>query len=163
RWEVVTLLADDASEAIPALRALLTAVPDIPVVVVGGDGLEPREELFAAGAADVVPDGDRAALERALGNAFWRRAALQGSHFMALPRAERGTQRARLLAEASRALAADLTLQATLDALVHIVVPAFADLAVIDLVEANGTIRRAAGHFKTGRGNTSGPIEFPPL
>ena len=51
--------------------------------------------------------------------------------------------RLRFLAEASRALAVSLDVEATLETTAHLAVPRLADACVIDLVEPDGRVRRA--------------------
>jgi PAS domain S-box-containing protein len=58
--------------------------------------------------------------------------------------AEARAQRARLLADVSRALASSLDYEATLDAVAHLVVPARADWCVVHLARRDGAVRRVA-------------------
>ncbi|MBX6364673.1 MAG: PAS domain S-box protein [Gemmatimonadetes bacterium] len=57
--------------------------------------------------------------------------------------AEAAAERARFLAEAGRALAGSLAYGTTLRTLVHVTVPAVADYCIVDIVERDGSIRRA--------------------
>ena len=58
--------------------------------------------------------------------------------------ARRQAQRAKLMAEASRRLGASLDYEATLARLPELLVPALADGCAIDVVEADGSVRRLA-------------------
>ncbi|MDP8923991.1 MAG: GAF domain-containing protein, partial [Chloroflexota bacterium] len=58
--------------------------------------------------------------------------------------AEAAQQRFAFLAEASRALAASLDYEATLAAVAQLAVPRLADYCVVDVVDANGQVRRVA-------------------
>jgi PAS domain S-box-containing protein len=55
----------------------------------------------------------------------------------------RATDAVRLLAEAGRVLSESLDLDATLHAAAHLIAPSVADVCVIDVLDANGEIRRA--------------------
>jgi PAS domain S-box-containing protein len=61
--------------------------------------------------------------------------------------AEARAQRARLLADVSRALTASLDYEATLDAVSHLVVPARADWCVVHLARRGGSVRRVAAAY----------------
>lgn len=55
----------------------------------------------------------------------------------------RSADAVQMLAEAGRVLAGSLEYRSTLEAVAHLVVPKLADLCVIDLLERDGTLRRA--------------------
>jgi signal transduction histidine kinase len=85
-----------------------------------------------------------AALAAALTNAARRRREIEAEREIFLARAEAARERAALLAEASRLLASSLDYEATLERLARLLVPALADLCVVDLVGDDGEIRRVA-------------------
>ena len=73
-----------------------------------------------------------------------RNAQLFAGEQSARGEAEARAQRARLVADVSRALASSLDYEATLDALAHLVVPARADWCVVHLARRDGGLRRVA-------------------
>jgi PAS domain S-box-containing protein len=91
-------------------------------------------------------DRDEAVLVRLADHAAiaLRNAQLFAGEQAARAEAETRAQRARLLADVSRALGASLDYEATLDAVVHLVVPACADWCVVYLARRDGSTRRVA-------------------
>ena len=85
-----------------------------------------------------------AALAGALTDAARRRREIEAEREIFLARVEAARERAALLAEASRLLASSLDYEATLERLARLLVPALADLCVVDLVGDDGEIRRVA-------------------
>jgi signal transduction histidine kinase len=85
-----------------------------------------------------------AALAAALTDAARRRREIEAEREIFLGRAEAARERAALLAEASRLLASSLDYEATLERLARLLVPALADLCVVDLIGDDGEIRRVA-------------------
>ena len=64
--------------------------------------------------------------------------------------AEAAGERLALFADATKALTSSFDLNVVLDDLAHLVAPAFSDACLIDLVEPDGTIRRAATAIAPG-------------
>src|SRR5947208_1519907 len=73
-----------------------------------------------------------------------RRREIEAEREIFLARVEAARERAALLAEASRLLASSLDYEAMLERLARLLVPALADLCVVDLVGDDGEIRRVA-------------------
>ncbi|HYE92178.1 MAG TPA: GAF domain-containing protein, partial [Terriglobales bacterium] len=97
-----------------------------------------RGSLSAYGPADVALAEDLARrVSLAIENAALYREARE-----ARERAERAQGHASLLAEASRVLGGSLDYDATLDALVRLVVPSLADWSVIHIIRRDGGLRR---------------------
>jgi signal transduction histidine kinase len=71
------------------------------------------------------------------------RARLFDAERRARETAERLSTRLRVLADAGRALSAELDVQATLEAIAAVAVPAFADGCTLDLIRDDGTLTRA--------------------
>jgi len=84
------------------------------------------------------------ALGAALADAAGRRREVEKEREILLVRAEASRARAALLAEASRLLASSLDYEATLERLARLLVPALADLCVVDVVADDGEIHRVA-------------------
>jgi PAS domain S-box-containing protein len=76
-----------------------------------------------------------------------RNAGLFAGEQAARGEAEARAQRARLLADVSRALASSLDYEATLDAVAHLVVPDRADWCVVHLARHDGGLRRVAAAY----------------
>ena len=100
-----------------------------------GDGEPP-------GAAPVSGVNEVTALGVALADAARRRREVEGEREVLLRRAEASRERAALLAEASRLLASSLDYEGMLQRLARLLVPALADLCVIDVTDDDGEIRR---------------------
>jgi len=106
-----------------------------------------------------------AALATALGDATRRRRQIEAEREIFLARAEASSERASLLAEASRLLASSLDYEATLERLARLLVPALADLCVVDVVGDDGEIRRvAAAHADPAKDEAARELarRFPP-
>ena len=65
--------------------------------------------------------------------------------------AEAAAERLRFLAEASALLSGSLNFEATLPSVARLAVPIVADLCVVNLVDANGMLRRLASHHRDPR------------
>ncbi len=105
------------------------------------------------------------ALAVALADGARRRREVEADREVLLARAEAARERAALLAEASRLLASTLDYETTLERLARLLVPALADLCVIDLVDDDGEIRRVAGaHADPAKGDAVREVgrRFPP-
>ena len=100
---------------------------------------EVPDPLLVAGVAEIE------ALGEALADGARRRREIEAEREVLLARAEASSERAALLAEASRLLASSLDYEATLERLARLLVPALADLCVVDVVGDDGEIRRVAG------------------
>src|SRR5436309_67196 len=106
-----------------------------------------------------------AALAGALTDAARRRREIEAEREISLARGEAARERAALLAEASRLLASSLDYEATLERLARLLVPALADLCVVDLVGDDGEIRRvAAAHADPAKDEAARELarRFPP-
>src|SRR5437867_7457158 len=106
-----------------------------------------------------------AALGGALTDAARRRREIEAEREIFLARAEASSERASLLAEASRLLASSLDYEATLERLARLLVPALADLCVVDVVGDDGEIRRvAAAHADPAKDEAARELarRFPP-
>ncbi|HEU4366930.1 MAG TPA: GAF domain-containing protein [Methylomirabilota bacterium] len=99
--------------------------------------------------ARAFSDRDEAVLVRLADHAAsaLRNAQLFAGEQAARADAETRAQRARLLADVSRALASSLHYEATLDAVAHLVVPARADWCVVHLARRDGGVRRVAAAY----------------
>ena len=122
-----------------------------------------------AGQLPDTPPGSRVAEVAALGGALTdaarRRREIEGEREELLARAEASRERAALLAEASRLLASSLDYEATLERLARLLVPALADLSVVDVVGDDGEIRRvAAVHADPAKDEAARELarRFPP-
>jgi signal transduction histidine kinase len=124
---------------------------------------------LGAGQMPDTPPGSRVAEVAALGgvltDAARRRREIEGEREELLARAEASRERAALLAEASRLLASSLDYEATLERLARLLVPALADLSVVDVVGDDGEIRRvAAVHADPAKDEAARELaqRFPP-
>src|SRR5437879_3760312 len=124
---------------------------------------------LGAGQLPDTPPGSRVAEVAALGGALTdaarRRREIEGEREELLARAEASRERAALLAEASRLLASSLDYEATLERLARLLVPALADLSVVDVVGDDGEIRRvAAVHADPAKDEAARELarRFPP-
>ncbi|MDQ6674131.1 MAG: GAF domain-containing protein [Chloroflexota bacterium] len=77
--------------------------------------------------------------------------------------AEAAQRRLAFLADASEALAVSLDFEVTLQSVADLVVPAFADYCRIDILEANGTLRRIATAADARFGADANTLASPPI
>ncbi len=140
---LLDLSLPDATGVDTVVRAYETA-PHLPIIVLTGtDSEEQAVAAMKAGAEDYLVKGrvDGALLARSIRYAKERK-RLQNSHERLRERLEVEHQRLRFLADAGMVLAASLDYEETLESVASLAVQSLADFCVIDIVEADGEIRR---------------------
>ena len=126
--------------------------PIVPIVVLTGLADEQlATQAVLRGAQDflVKGHGDEAALVRALRYAVQRRRGEEAARAAlreqaAREVAEESARKLRFLSEANRSLDQHLDMDATAAVLARVAVPELGELAVVDLVDGDGRLRRAA-------------------
>jgi len=134
----LVFLAAGIALAVVVGRRLTAPIVALSTAAVRSEPASCRTRRRAAGSRRSPPSAARSRTPRAAGV----RSRANAKELLA--RAEASRERAALLAEASRLLASSLDYEATLERLARLLVPALADLSVVDVVGDDGEIRRVA-------------------
>lgn len=133
------------TDGLAVLRELRADGVTVPIVVLTGQGDERvAVELMKAGATDYLTKEDLAP-ER-LAQSLRSAVRVHRAEVSEARARSESLERLRFLAEASRRLAASLDVPTLLADLAQLVVPALADWCAVDLIEADGKLRRASAY-----------------
>jgi signal transduction histidine kinase len=144
--EVVFLdLSLPDAHGIVTVSKMVAAARTLPIVVLtGNDDEHAALAAMQAGAQDYLHKADitPSLIARAARYAIERKAAEENAHKLA--KSDEAARRARFISSLTAAITASFDLDATLPAVVKLLVPTLGDYAHIDLVRADGHYERAA-------------------